>query len=303
MFDILVAGEINPDLILTGDVMPEFGQEEKIVDSAILAIGSSAAIFACGTARLGLKVAFIGVCGDDLFGHFMLEEMSRRNVNISNVIIRPGGVTGLSVVLNRESDRAIMTHLGLISALNGNDLPDGLLRQARHLHVASFFLQTNLQPGLPRLFSRAHALGLTTSLDPNYDPVERWTGLEELLSETDVFLPNRTEALSITQAGDIECAARQLAQKAHLVVAKLGADGALACQGESITSAKTIPVNIVDSIGSGDSFDAGFIFGYLNQWSISQSLSFACVCGALSMEKAGGTDGQPTFQEAIQHLS
>ncbi len=87
MFDILVAGEINPDLILSGDVTPEFGQVEKLVDSAGLTIGSSSAIFACGAARLGLQVAFIGLCGDDVFGHFMLEQMQARGVDISNVIL------------------------------------------------------------------------------------------------------------------------------------------------------------------------------------------------------------------------
>ena len=98
-FDILVAGEINPDLILSGNVVPEFGQVEKLVDSATLAIGSSSAIFACGAARLGLKVAFIGVCGDDVFGRFMLDEMSKRQVDIENVIVSPSGSTGLSVIL------------------------------------------------------------------------------------------------------------------------------------------------------------------------------------------------------------
>ncbi|MFN8402394.1 MAG: PfkB family carbohydrate kinase [Anaerolineales bacterium] len=105
MFDILVAGEINPDLILSGNVMPEFGQVEKLVDSSALTIGSSSAIFACGAARLGLKVAFIGVCGDDVFGRFMLDEMSKRNVDVSHVIVRKDGQTGLSVILNKPSTR------------------------------------------------------------------------------------------------------------------------------------------------------------------------------------------------------
>src|SRR5512146_761036 len=113
-FDILVAGEINPDLILTGDVRPAFDQTEKLVDSATLTIGSSSAIFACGAARLGLKVAFIGVCGEDIFGHFMLAEMQKRNVDVSNVIVRANEQTGLSVILNRGLDRAILTHPGLI---------------------------------------------------------------------------------------------------------------------------------------------------------------------------------------------
>ena len=179
-FDILVAGEINPDLILTGDVKPEFDQVEKLVDTATLTVGSSSAIFACGAARLGLRVAFIGVCGDDVFGRFMLAEMQKRNVDVNNMIIRPNGQTGLSVILNREVDRAILTHPGLIADLQASDIADSLLAQASHLHVASYFLQTKLQPDLPALFQRAHSLGLTTSLDTNYNP--KSNGAEDYLN-------------------------------------------------------------------------------------------------------------------------
>src|SRR5688572_28866813 len=212
-FDILVAGEINPDLILTGDVEPAFGQVEKLVDKADLRIGSSSAIFACGAARLGLQVAFIGVCADDTFGRFMLGEMKKRDVNVDHAIVRPDGQTGVSVILNHNSDRAILTHPGLIAALRAADLSDDLLRQARHLHVASYFLQTALQPGLPGLFRRARALGLTTSLDTNYDPTGQWRGFDELLSVTNVFLPNEAEACSMTHADDPEFAARSLARQ------------------------------------------------------------------------------------------
>src|SRR6266496_786181 len=126
-FDILVAGEINPDLILTGDVMPAFNQTEKLVDSATLTIGSSSAIFACGAARLGLNVGFIGVCGGDIFGRFMLDEMQKRSVDVSNVIVRKDGETGLSVILNQGADRAILTHSGLIATLRASDISDALL--------------------------------------------------------------------------------------------------------------------------------------------------------------------------------
>src|SRR5262245_11954346 len=117
MFNVLVAGEINPDLILSGNVVPEFGQVEKLVDSATLTIGSSSAIFACGAARLKLKVAFIGVCGDDVLGRFMLDEMQKQSVDVSNVILSSSEQTGLSLILNNQTDRAILTHLGLIPAL------------------------------------------------------------------------------------------------------------------------------------------------------------------------------------------
>jgi sugar/nucleoside kinase (ribokinase family) len=302
MFDILVAGEINPDLVLTGDVEPEFGQVEKLLDSARLTVGSSSAIFACGAARLGLKVAFIGVCGNDVFGRFMLEEMQKRHVDTSPVIVRDQGQTGITVILNRQTDRAIFTHLGLIPALTAEDVTDKLLQGARHLHVASYFLQTGLQADLADVFLRAHAGGLSTSLDTNYDPSERWQGLAALLPHVDIFLPNEAEALAIAHASEAQTAAKRLAEEAGLVVVKLGARGALACTDDEITRAESIAVSVTDSIGAGDAFDAGFLFGFLNRWVLGRSLRLACACGALSMREAGGTEGQPALDEAMQYV-
>jgi sugar/nucleoside kinase (ribokinase family) len=302
MFDILVAGEVNPDLIVTGDVTPEFGQVEKLVDSAALTIGSSSAIFACGAARLGLKVAFIGVCGADVFGSFMLEEMQRREVDVSNVIIRSDGQTGLSVILNQSSDRAILTHPGLISALQATDISDELLRQARHLHIASYFLQTKLRPDLLTLFHRARSFGLTTSLDTNYDPTEKWIGVDELLSVTNVFLPNEKEAVSLSGESNVDLAASKLGSKVETLVVKLGAEGAMGVREGARVQVASIPVTVIDTVGAGDSFDAGFLYGYLNRWGLEKSLRLACVCGALSTQRAGGTDGQPMLEEALALL-
>jgi sugar/nucleoside kinase (ribokinase family) len=302
-YDILVAGEINPDLILSGDVEPEFGQVEKLVDSASLAIGSSSAIFACGAARLGLKVAFIGKCGDDIFGRFMLDEMQEHGVDIGNVIVVPGKATGLSLILNRGIDRAILTHPGLIADLQASDITDDLLRQSRHLHVASYFLQTNLQPHLPELFTRAQSLGLATSLDTNYDPSEQWLGFDKLLAVTNVFLPNEAEAKSLTDAGNVDEAAERLGSRVETLAIKLGSQGALGIrQGQRVRVA-SIPVTAVDTIGAGDSFDAGFIYGYLQGWRLEKSLRAGTICGALSTQAAGGTNAQPTLEELMRELS
>jgi sugar/nucleoside kinase (ribokinase family) len=302
MFDILVAGEINPDLILTGDVSPEFGQVEKLVDSAVLTIGSSSVIFACGAARLGLRVAFIGVCGDDIFGRFMLDEMQKRGVDVSKVSFRSDGQTGLSIILNRGTDRAILTHTGLIAALRTSDISDALLQNTRHLHVASYFLQTNLQPDLPGLFRRARAFGLTTSLDTNYDPSESWAGFDELLSVTNVFLPNEKELLSLSREATLDLAIDKLESNVETLAIKLGAEGALGvCGGEKIRVV-SIPVNVVDTVGAGDSFDAGFLYGYLNGWTLEKSLRLGCICGGLSTQRAGGTEGQPVLEEALAYL-
>jgi len=301
-YDLLVAGEINPDLILSGDVEPAFGQVEKVVDSAVLTVGSSSVIFACGAARLGLRVAFIGKCGDDLFGRFMLEEMRKRAVDTSPVIVDPLLSTGLTVILNKGDDRAMLTFPGAIGALRADEIPDDLLRRARHLHVASYFLQDALRPGLPDLFRRAHALGLTTSLDTNYDPTERWEGLDQLLPLTDVFLPNATEACALTGVPDVEEAAARLARIVRVVAVKLGAEGALGVQGEQMARVPSLPVAVVDTVGAGDNFDAGFLYGYLHGWPLERALRLGTVCGALSTRAAGGIAGQPTLDEVLTYL-
>ena len=215
------------------------------------------------------------------------------------MIVSPSGSTGLSVILNQASDRAILTHPGLIAELQASDISDDLLRDSKHLHVASYFLQTKLQPDLPNLFRRARALGLTTSLDTNYDPSEKWIGFDELLSVTNVFLPNEREAVSLSGESNIDEAWSRLGSKVEALAIKLGTEGALGVRKDSRVRVASIPVNVIDTVGAGDSFDAGFIYGYLNQWNLEKSLQLACVCGALSTQHAGGTNGQPTLEQAM----
>jgi len=297
-FDILVVGELNADLILRGDVVPEFGQVEKIIDEATLTIGSSSAIFACGAARLGLRVAFVGKAGDDEFGRFMLRELQQRGIDTSGIVIDPHLPTGLSVILSRSSDRAILTHLGSIAALRFDEIDLSLLSRARHLHLGSYYLLDALRPDVPRLFDEAKARGLTISIDTNYDPTEQWAGgLHEALRSVDVFLPNETELLAITHEDSIEAGLDRLAE-IPIVAVKLGARGATARRGSQIVYADSIPVKVMDTTGAGDSFDAGFVYGYLNERSLTDSLRLACACGSLSTRAAGGTAAQATMAEA-----
>jgi sugar/nucleoside kinase (ribokinase family) len=301
-YDILVSGEINPDLVLTGDVVPDFNRPEKIIDSANLSIGSSSAIFACGAARLGLKVGFIGICGDDLFGRFMLEEMARREVDIAPVIIDASVQTGISVIFSTQDDRAILTHVGSMDRLRADQVTDDLLDRTRHLHVASYFLQTAMQPGLPDLFRRARTRGLTISLDPNWDPLGKWHGFDELLPLVDVFLPNKNEALALTGVATIEEALVCLRRECRLVAVKLGEGGAIAANDTAVVRTPAINVKVVDTTGAGDSFDGGFLYGFLNGWSLERSIKLGAACGSLSTRAAGGTTVQATLAEACQYV-
>jgi sugar/nucleoside kinase (ribokinase family) len=302
-FDVLVVGDLNADLILSGDVTPAFGQVEKLLDNVNLTIGSSAAIFACGAARLGLRTAFVGKVGDDTFGHFMIEALTARGIDTSGVVIDSTIKTGLSVILSRRTDRAILTYLGSIAALRFPEIDLTLLRRARHLHLGSFFLLDALRPDIPKLFGTARSFGLSVSLDTNYDPAEKWNGnLMEALAQVDIFLPNETELLCISRENEVQASLQKLSEQVPLIALKRGAEGALAQQGTESYSAQSIAVEVVDTTGAGDSFDAGFIYGYLSGWEIPASLRLGCVCGALSTQGFGGTGAQPTLAEALSKI-
>ena len=297
-YDLLVLGEINVDLILRADeITPIFGQE-ILVEDATLTLGSSSVICACGAARLGLRVGFAGVAGADEFGRFMLRQMEARGIDVSGVIVDPVIKTGITVSLSTAADRALLTYPGSIAALTPERVDRALFDRARPLHVSAYFLQTGLRGGLPELFAQARARGMTTSLDTGWDQTEGWDGgLQETLAQTDLFLPNAVEACAITGHADVEHALAALAEIVPLVALKLGSDGAAARHGDEVARVAPLPVQVVDTTGAGDSFDAGFIYGYLAGWPLKETLRFANGCGALSTTAAGGTAAQPTVDQ------
>jgi sugar/nucleoside kinase (ribokinase family) len=303
-FDLVVIGDANPDLVLRGgEIEPAFGQQERLVDEARLEIGGSGAIMAGAAARLGLRTAFVGVLGDDAFGRFTLDALSERGVHVSSCPVDPHRPTGVTVVLSRGEDRAMLTSLGTIAELRGSLIDPRLLESTRHVHVGSYFLQEALQPDLADLFHQAHDAGATTSVDPNWDPHGRWDGkLLELLRVTDYFLPNSAEARAITGIDDIDVATESLSERGTTLAVKFGQGGGLAMSEGEVVHVEAVPVDVVDTTGAGDTFDAGFLAGRLAGWPIARCLQLAVACGSLSTRAAGGTAAQPTMNEAIAAL-
>jgi sugar/nucleoside kinase (ribokinase family) len=302
-FDILVVGEINPDIIVSdADPSPRYGQAERRVDSIAMTAGSSTVLTALAAARLGLRTAIYGLVGDDPFGRFMLSSLDRGGVDTHACRVVVGDSTGASVILDRGPDRAILTSPGVMASLRAEDVPLELVRDSRHIHVGSWYLQDALRAGLPALFAAARTGGTSTSLDPGWDPDERWSGLDEVLTQTDVFLPNSNEACGIADATDVEEASNVLVAggAANMTVAvKAGRLGAMAAQGSEVARSKAPDVAVIDTIGAGDGFDAGFLYGRLAGWTIARSLALAVACGALSTRARGGVDGQATIAEAL----
>jgi sugar/nucleoside kinase (ribokinase family) len=309
MTGVLVAGDANLDLVLRGDVVPRFGQAEQLLDGADLVLGSSAGICAAGLARLGVDTALVARVGADVFGARTRELLADAGVDTAPLAVTEEP-TGVSVILSAPDDRAILTLTGALASLTGDDVRAALESTgATHLHVASFFLVPHLARELPEVLARARERGVTTSLDTNWDPAESWHGVAECLPHLDVLLPNAQEAIALARSlgedpADAVAASVALARRGPLVVVKDGADGGFAASPDgAVVRAAGLVLDVVDTTGAGDSFDAGFLAAWLDGLSLEEAVRWAAVAGSLSTRAAGGTGGQATRAEVEARIA
>lgn len=302
---VLVAGDANLDLVLRGDVVPHFGQAEQLLDGADLVLGSSAGICAAGLARLDVDTALVARVGADVFGGRTRELLAAAGVDTGavRVVDEP---TGVSVILSAPEDRAILTLTGALAGVTADEVltaADG----ATHVHFASYFLTPALARELPSVLAALRARGITTSLDTNWDPAELWEGVDACLPLLDLLLPNAAEAIALAaalgaDASDAESAARALAAHGPAVIVKDGAAGGLAATGGRVIRAAGLTLDVVDTTGAGDSFDAGFLASWIEHRDAAVALRWAAVTGSLSTRGAGGTGGQASRAEVRRYV-
>jgi sugar/nucleoside kinase (ribokinase family) len=291
-FDITIAGELNLDLILYGLPQQLIPERELLAEGMSLTLGASSAIVAHNLAALGSRVGFCSKVGQDSMGEIALEKLAEAGVDVSRVLRANDGTnTGLTVILQHGKWRNILTYLGTIAQLKYEELDIEYLSSARHFHLCSFYLQAGLRPQVPELFQRLKSAGLTISLDTNDDPDGTWKGgLQEALRHVDVFLPNEREAKQAAGTEDVEEAVTKLAQVVGVVVVKTGAQGSMAMSGKERLTSPGVKVDVVDPVGAGDSFDAGFLSQYVKGASLAQCLAAGNLAGAYSTTAAGGTE-------------
>lgn len=298
-YDVLVVGELNVDIILNHiDGFPEVGKE-KLARSMVTTLGSSSAIFASNLSSLGTNVAFLGKIGTDPYGDLVLNSLRERGVVTDFVFRTHEADTGATVVLNYDEDRAMVTYPGAMELLTIADITDEVLLQAQHLHFSSYFLQPGIRPAVGALFRRANALGLTTSLDPQWDPEEQWTfEAADVLPYVDVFLPNEKELRYLTGQPALEDALAALPEGTRCVAVKRGNQGSSVWNNHQLHHHPPfLNPKVVDAIGAGDSFNAGFIRQFVRGCSLEECQTFGNLTGALSTTQSGGT---AAFQDTDQ---
>ena len=296
-FDVLAVGDLNCDLVLTDVSRPPMVNTEVLAETYRFTLGGSTGIFAAVLGSLGAQVGFVGLTGQDRHGGFLRRALASHHVDLGGLLSDPHIQTGLTISLMCQGDRALVTVLGSIACLREQDIPWDYVGQARHLHVGQYYLQTGLRLAMPKVFAEARRMGLTTSLDVGWDPVEEWDwpSVATLLPLIDVFLLNETEALHLTGRQDTESALADLvAAGANTATIKLGVRGAIVGCGMKRVYGAPFPVNAIDTTGAGDSFDAGFVHRWLAGDNLQSCLAFANACGALAVSRIGGADGACT---------
>lgn len=290
-FDVLVIGELNVDLILNQiDAFPGIGRE-RLAREMQLVLGSSSAIFACNLSVLGPSVAFLGKIGDDEFGKLVLRSLKSKKVFTDFIICNDQYKTGATIVLNYGEDRAMITHPGAMEHFAFSEIRPEVLNQCDHIHISSVFLQPGIKENLVNILLLAKELNITTSLDTQWDPAEKWDlDLEKILPLVDVFLPNIQELQALTQKENIQDAVDTLQEYFNIVAVKMGNMGSLGLmKGKTYQSKPFLNNQVVDAIGAGDSFNAGFIYKFLQQAELDECLLFGNLMGAINTTDAGGT--------------
>ena len=295
-YDVAVVGEIYIDHIFTGfTAWPQPG-EEAFARHYYREIGGGAANTACALGRLGRTVNLIGAIGASDSEWF--EERLLEFGVASDGIRKAKGSTGVTASVSMLNDRSFFTYVGengrLMDILRSDAILDSL-KSARHVHFA-----LPLDHGLAAVLLPAlRAAGCTTSLDVGFQPA--WLSSSMTLDTcraTDYFLPNEREALLLSGGGATNYLAFAEENGLRAPLIKLGSRGAAMKVNGTFYEVASPVVDVIDTTGAGDAFDAGFIDAVLDDADPVHCLRRACICGGLSTRLAGALQGLP-FREEI----
>jgi ribokinase len=286
---ICLVGNFCIDLIIRGvPHLPQWGQEVAGEDYLLVSSGQTT-YTAFALRGLGDSVSVIGCVGDDAWGRQIRADLESRGVDAEGLQTVPAGRTALSVAAVRtDGERAFVSDF---ACLNGAG-EEAIERWWAKVDGASIVCLLGIfsWPALSlertaALLGRARRAGRTTVLDTGWDP-GGWKGatqegLRALLAQTSIFMPNLDEAAAITGIREPEEAARRLARLGpELVVVKLGSEGSLARSGGRIVRQAAVAVDVVDTVGAGDVFNAGFLHARARGEPLERCLRFGAATAA-----------------------
>ncbi|MFJ8349942.1 sugar kinase [Streptomyces sp. NPDC094153] len=271
-----------------------------------LGFGGAESNVAIGLARLGRAAHWIGRLGTDEVGALIARELRAEAVSTS--IVRDPAPTGLMLKTRQASGRVQVAYYRSNSAgsrLAPADLDEELIAGARILHVTGITpaLSASASDAVRRAVGLAEEHGVTVSFDANFrsrlwDEDRARPVLSHLLGKAGIFFATTEEALLFTGEKDPERQARAIAALGpDQVVIKLGSAGSVACVDGVVHRQRPRPVAVVDPVGAGDAFAAGYLSGMLDAADAAERLRIAGLCGARAVTVAGDWEGAPFAAE------
>ncbi|MFF2089345.1 carbohydrate kinase family protein [Paenibacillus sp. NPDC058174] len=301
-YDVLLLGAGNIDIVVSGcNAIPDAGQEIRVPNISFH-IGGGTALSGLGMAKLGMRPVITGIVGDDYCGRFIIDELNRNGV-ATDIAFSQKQSTGISVAFNPETDRSFVTYDGTVTEFTLNDVQEQLFTKVRHVHITGYNGRSNHEEYLS-FVTKAKQSGLTVSMDVGWDETGEWyEGIFDIIPFVDVFFANELEAIHYSRQSDVQAALSVFAKHTPSAVIKLGEGGVIAERNGKMMHHPSFQVTVVDTTGAGDSFNAGYLYGYLKGDDLENCLLYGTACGSLSVTKRGGSAGSPDLAELTAFLS
>jgi sugar/nucleoside kinase (ribokinase family) len=294
--DVLVLGEYFCDLIFTGlPEPPRLGAD--LFSQALDIVPGAAYILTTALHRLGVRARWMARLGNDLFSQFVLQEAQREGLDRSLFQVFDRPLRSVSASFSFVHDRGFISYWDAFPECH----PEAVIAEQRPRWVVN--TPFDCSPESRARIDFIHQNGgrvyvdcqyVTTTLD---EP-----GLVDTLRMVDVFAPNQSEACQLTGEEEADKAAARLAEFCPLVVVKAGGHGAYAQSAGQAWHAPALQVQVVDTTGAGDSFNAGFLAALLQGEPVQTCLRYGNICGGLSVTRAGSASAAPTLEELKKYL-
>ncbi|HEY0828344.1 MAG TPA: ribokinase [Bacilli bacterium] len=295
---IVVVGSLNMDLVVSTDRMPRVGETILGNDIHYLA-GGKGANQAVGCSKLGANVVMLGAVGEDTFGKQLIETLEEYQVDTAHILKLAQHPTGTATILHMPNDNCIV----VVPGANGQFTAERLelfKEQINHADIMLLQLEIPLST-VERALELARASGVKTILNPA--PAQALS--KKLLQMVDYLTPNETELELLTNQSwanedELEVVLGQWEQTCgHKVIVTRGEHGCSFMNGNKLHTVPSIKVDVVDTTGAGDAFNASLAFGVTQGWPMEEAVSFAVKAASLSVTKFGATNGMPSLQEVI----
>ena len=311
---VVVLGDVNVDLTLHAPDR-SIPRGSRTLREPELAGGGTAGNTAAALARLGIAVEFAGAVGDDAFGRWIARDLDTLGIGRRGLVELDRSTAQVIALVEPDGERSLFvwpTDGGALTWLRPEDLDTDLIAGSAWLHTTGMCLRdAPVRDAILAGMAAARAAGVPVSIDLNLR-VELWglsddkrAAVEAAVELADVVLGQGEEELvPLARAGSVEAALEVLGGNRRTIVARLGADGALARMPDGVrVQVPGFRVDARNAVGAGDAFNGGFVAARVEGRSIEEALRWGNAVAALKVARPGGARDLPSRAEVVALLA